>query len=41
MISGIQYDLLEAEWQIMEEANTEGRNRQSFTNTNIIIRIYE
>ena len=27
MIAGIQYDLSEAEWQMMEEANMEHRNR--------------
>ena len=26
--AGIQYELLEAEWQMMEEANTEHRNSQ-------------
>ena len=34
MISGIRYDLLEAEWQMMKETNTECRNRQPFANIN-------
>ena len=25
-VAGIQYELFEAEWQMMEEANTEHRN---------------
>ena len=32
-IAGIQYELFEAEWQMMEEANTEHRNRQPGANT--------
>ena len=32
MVAGIQYELFEAEWQGMEEANTEHRNRQPGAN---------
>ena len=32
-VAGIQYELFEAEWQMIEEANTEHRNRQPGANT--------
>jgi hypothetical protein len=37
MIAGIQYDLFEAEWQMMEEEHRNGRNTTTYNYMNDLL----